>query len=75
MIVIGIVFKNYQNSILTTFMTNVCINTVLDNFLIRPIAMVLIGIPLSRSATFAAFKKEWEKNMKLLELYDEKGLK
>lgn len=51
MAMIGIVFKNYQNTALTKFLGNFAINLALDNFLVRPAAILLIGLPLSKSIT------------------------
>ena len=48
---IGKVFKNYKNSVLTTFISEACVNLALDNFIVRPLFIVLIGLPLSRSIT------------------------
>ena len=48
-VVIGITYKNYKNSALTTFMTDACVNIALDNFIVRPIVVTLLGLPLSRS--------------------------
>ena len=44
---IGLVYKNYQNSVLTTFLANAGINIVIDTFLVRPTMSVIIAIPLS----------------------------
>jgi hypothetical protein len=55
MIIIGKVFKNYQNTMLSSFMANVCINIALDNFIIRPIIIAVIALPLSRSTVIQAY--------------------
>ena len=49
LLVIGVIFKNYKNTVLNSFITNACINIALDNFIVRPMIVTLIGLPLSRS--------------------------
>ncbi|MCB0370929.1 MAG: hypothetical protein KDD45_16280 [Bdellovibrionales bacterium] len=49
LIMIGIVYKNYQNSILGAFLANAAINLAFDNFLIRPTMAIIVGLPLSLS--------------------------
>jgi hypothetical protein len=49
--VIGVTFKNYYNSTLTTFLANLGLNIVIDNFLIKPTMALAIGIPLSFSSS------------------------
>jgi uncharacterized membrane protein YvlD (DUF360 family) len=54
-IVIGGVFKNYKNSILSSFAIDFAINIALDNFVVRPILVTLVSLPLSRSVTVREF--------------------
>jgi len=54
---IGITYKNYKNSVLNTFITDACINIALDNFIVRPIIVTLIGLPLSRSLVAVNYVK------------------
>jgi hypothetical protein len=49
LLVIGVIFKNYKNTVLNSFITKACINIALDNFIVRPMIVTLIGLPLSRS--------------------------
>jgi hypothetical protein len=37
----------YINSVLSTFLVNVSLNIVFDNFVVRPLASVVLGIALS----------------------------
>ena len=48
---IGMIYKNYQNSVLSTFLGNFGLNLVFDNFVVRPTMSVIIGIPLSLSSS------------------------
>ena len=49
---IGIIYKNYQNSLLTAFLANAGLNLVFDNFVVRPTISILVGIPLSFNSSF-----------------------
>ena len=57
LVVIGVIFKNYKNTVLSSFITNTCVNVALDNFIVRPIIVTLIGLPLSRSLMAVNFVK------------------
>lgn len=48
-ILIAMMYKNYKNSQLRPFIFNAAINFAIDNFAIRPVAIVLLGAILSRS--------------------------
>ena len=54
-VIIGIVFKNYKNSVLSSFVADACINIALDSFIVRPILITLIGLPLSKSISVANY--------------------
>jgi len=56
-VVIGITYKNYKNSVLNTFITDACVDIALDNFIVRPIIVTLIGLPLSRSLAAVNYMK------------------
>jgi len=45
----GLMFKNYKNSMLANFVANLAINLSLDNFVARPILTFIAALPLSRS--------------------------
>jgi NADH:ubiquinone oxidoreductase subunit 6 (subunit J) len=74
-IMIARVYKNYHNTTLTTFLGNAGISIVLDNFLVRPVMVVLIGLPLSKSSSIQGYISECQKEIVLLEIYDVIGEK
>lgn len=45
---IGFTYKNYKNSKLNIYISNVGFNLLLDNFVMRPIMSILLAIPMSR---------------------------
>lgn len=49
--VIGTVYKSYYNSTFTTFLANFGLNLVFDNFVVRPIMCLVVGIPVSMSTS------------------------
>lgn len=61
LIMINQIYKNYYNSVLSTFLTNAGICLVLDNFLVRPAMVILVGLPLSKSETIQGFLIECRK--------------
>ena len=48
LVMIGLIYKNYKNSRLSPYASNVGFNLLIDNFVMRPIMSILIAIPLSR---------------------------
>lgn len=60
-IMIARVYKNYHNTTLIAFLTNAGISIVLDNFLVRPMMVVLIGLPLSKSSLIQGYISECQK--------------
>jgi hypothetical protein len=48
-ILIALLYKNYKNSQLRPFIFNAVINLAIDNFGVRPVAIILFGGALSRS--------------------------
>ena len=54
-ILIGLMFKNYRNSQLRTFIKNFAINAAIDNFAVRPFATIIFGAILSRSERYMQF--------------------
>jgi hypothetical protein len=54
-ILIGLMFKNYRNSQLRTFITNFAINAAIDNFAVRPVTALILGAILSRSEKYMQF--------------------
>jgi len=48
---IGLTYKNYKNSKLSTYASNLGFNLLLDNFVLRPILSILLAFPLSKSDT------------------------
>lgn len=48
-ILIVMLYKNYKNLELKPFILNAAINFALDNFAVRPTAIVVFGAILSRS--------------------------
>jgi uncharacterized membrane protein YvlD (DUF360 family) len=65
-IVIGGAFKNYKNSVLQSFLADFAINVALDNFVVRPILVTLISLPLSRSVTVQEFIAQGQAEQSLL---------
>ena len=72
---IGAVYKSYYNSALTTFLANVGLNLVFDNFVVRPTMTLIIGIPLSLSTTVHEYVMECQKENVWLLQYDLVGEK
>ena len=68
-IMIALLFKNYRNSELRTFITNCGINIALDNFAVRPVAIIILGTLLSRSERYMQFVEQEERSVKLIEFY------
>jgi len=52
---IGMVYKNYHNSVLALSGTAFAINIALDNFVFRPLIALILSLPLSRSQTVQSF--------------------
>jgi hypothetical protein len=55
---IALLFKNYRNSELRTFITNCGVNIALDNFAVRPVAIIILGTLLSRSERYMQFVEQ-----------------
>lgn len=70
MLAIRLVFKNYQNSILLSYLTNAAINIALDNFLVKPLLLIVVGLPLSRSSRIVGYAISCQKDLSLLQIYD-----
>lgn len=68
-ILIALLFKNYRNSQLRAFIANCAINIALDNFAVRPAAILVFGALLSRSERYMQFVEQEERSVKLIELY------
>jgi hypothetical protein len=49
------VYKNYQNSKLLPFISNAITNIAIDNFLVKPFIIILVGFPLSRSTAIVEY--------------------
>lgn len=73
--IIGAVFKSYYNSVLTTFLANVGLNLVFDNFVVRPTMALIIGIPISLSTSVHEYVMECQQEVVLLEQYELVGEK
>lgn len=69
---IALLYKNYRNSLLRQFVTNCAINLAIDNFAVRPIALLLISLPLSRSSAVMGFIDSQEREVRVIEAF-EKG--
>lgn len=67
---IALLFKNYRNILLKQFIANCAINLAIDNFAVRPIAAILLSLPLSRSNKVIEFIKHSEREVAMIELYE-----
>ena len=70
---IGLTYKNYSNSALTSSATAFAINISIDNFVVRPVLSFLIAIPLSQSQTIQAFVLRSQQQELWIEEYERTG--
>ena len=48
-VLIGLTFKSYKNIMMRQLLVNIGINFALDNLIVRPFALLLLALPLSKS--------------------------
>lgn len=66
LMLIGLTYKNYKNSKLSTYANSTAFNLLLDNFVARPIISVLFAIPMSRLDAVSSFINNIEKQILLV---------
>jgi hypothetical protein len=66
-VLIGLLFKNYKNIELNLFIVDCMINLAIDNFAVRPLAVVLLSLPLSRSEAVMQYIASEERHVALIE--------
>jgi hypothetical protein len=67
---IALLYKNYRNILLKQFIANCAINLAIDNFALRPIALILLSLPLSRSNKLIDYIKHSEREVAKIELFE-----
>jgi hypothetical protein len=67
---IALLYKNYRNILLKQFIANCVINLAIDNFALRPIALIILSLPLSRSSKVIEYIKHSEREVVKIELFE-----
>ena len=63
LLLIGLIFKTYQNSVLSSFLVSAALNIVFDNFVVRPVMSLILAIPLSLSSSMQEYIMECSKEV------------